>query len=81
MILDGEEFSISEDGKVIKGKEKEYSEEDFHKEKGKNTPFLIAPREAARDGIGYGFSDEEKLSRGLLIFNVIIKKLPCANFS
>lgn len=65
IILDGEEFSISEDGKQIKGKKKDYSEEDFHKEVGKNIPFLVAPQEAAKDGIVYGFSDEEKMEKWL----------------
>ena len=65
MVLDGEEFSISEDGKHIKGKNRDYSEEDFHKEEGRKILFLVAPKEVAKDGVVYGFSDEEKMEKWL----------------
>ncbi len=65
MILDGEEYSISEDQKHITGPKKKYTQEDFKEEKGKKIPFLIAPPETAKDGIIYGFSDEEKMEKWL----------------
>ena len=65
IILDGEEYSISEDRKHITGPKKKYTQEDFKEEMGKKIPFLIAPRESAKDGIIYGFSNEEKMEKWL----------------
>ncbi len=49
----------------------DYSEEDFQKEVGKKIPFLVASREAAKDGIVYGFSDEEKMEKWLKEKNLL----------
>lgn len=67
MILDGEEFSISEDRKQIKGKGKEYTIKDFQNEVGKKILFY----EAAEDGTVYGFSNEEKLEKWLKEKNLL----------
>ncbi len=64
-IIDGEEYSISEDRKQYIGPKKKFTAEDFRKEKGGKIQVIYVPREAAEDGTAFGFSDEEKLEKWL----------------
>lgn len=65
IVVDGEEYSISEDRKDFKGAHRKYTFKEFKEEKGKKVPFIIVPREAAEDGTAYVFSNEEKLEKWL----------------
>lgn len=68
-VIDGEDYSISEDRKNITSQKKKYTFEDFGEEKGGTISFIIVPREAAEDGTAYGFSTEEKLEKWLKATN------------
>ena len=65
VIIDGEEYTLSEDKKRIKGPEKDYEAEEFKKEKGKDIPFFAAPKESEQDGKIYAFTTEEKFEKWL----------------
>ena len=65
VIIDGEEYTLSEDKKRIKGPEKDYEAEEFKKEKGKDIPFFAAPKESETDGKIYAFTTEEKFEEWL----------------
>lgn len=59
IIIDGEEYSISEDRKNIKGKEKKYTIDEFREEKAKKIPIFVAPPKTVREGVVFGFSKKE----------------------
>lgn len=65
IVLDGEEFDITEDKETIKSSTKEFSKAEFRKEKGEKMKFFIVPPEAETEGTMYGFSNEEKFEEWL----------------
>lgn len=65
LVLDGEEYSISEDKKNIIGPSKEYTLDEFREEKLKNIIMFAALKEVVKDGTVLGFSDEDKLEKWL----------------
>ncbi len=65
IIIDGKEYTASKDKKYIEGKEKNYKIEEFQKEKGRKIPIMVAPPETTKEGVVYGFSDEQKFEKWL----------------
>lgn len=71
MILDGEEFLLSEDKKSFKGKEKTYKIDELKKERSSKFPFSIIPPEEISEGVIYTFSSEQKFEKWLKEKNLI----------
>ena len=65
MMLDGEEYILSDDKKIFKGKDKTYKVDEFRKEGSKNYPFSIIPPKEVSEGIVYSFSNEQKYEQWL----------------
>lgn len=65
MMLDGEEYILSDDKKSFKGKDKTYKVDDFKKEGLKKYPFSIIPPKEISEGIVYSFSNEQKYEQWL----------------
>lgn len=65
IIVDEEEYSISEDKKHITSSKKKFTTEEFKEEIEKKIPFIAAPKEAETDGKIYAFSSEEKFEEWL----------------
>jgi hypothetical protein len=69
LIIDGKDYSISKDRKLYTGPTKKYTSEEYREEMGGQIQIIFVPSEAAKDGIAYGFSNEEKLEKWLKATN------------
>ncbi|UCC20831.1 MAG: hypothetical protein JSV62_06005 [Promethearchaeota archaeon] len=71
IILDGEEYTLSDDKTSIRGKDKTYKVDEFKKERIDKFPFSIIPPEKISEGIVYSFSNEQKFEKWLKENNLI----------
>jgi len=64
LIVDGKEYTVTDDNKYVEGRRKTRTIEEFREKKGKMIPILVVPPD--EEGAVYGFSNEKKHKEWLI---------------
>ncbi len=66
LIVDGKEYTITDDDKFVQGRRKRRSIDEFRGKKGEIIPILVLPPDFYEEGVVYGFSNENNHKEWLI---------------
>lgn len=66
LIVDGKEYTITDDKKFVQGRRKRRTIEEFKTKKGEIIPILVIPPDFYEEGVVYGFSNEKNHKEWLI---------------
>lgn len=66
LIVDGKEYTITDEDKFVQGRRKRRTIDEFRKKKGEIIPILVVPPDFYELGVVYGFSNEANYKEWLI---------------
>ena len=66
LIVDGKEYTITDDNKFVQGRQKRRTLDEFKEKKGEVIPILVIPPDFYEEGAVYGFSNEKNHKEWLI---------------
>ncbi|MFW9971596.1 MAG: hypothetical protein ACFFDF_15480 [Candidatus Odinarchaeota archaeon] len=66
LIVDGKEYTITDENKFVQGRRKKRSIDEFKEKKGEIIPILVIPPDFYEEGAVYGFSNEGNYKEWLI---------------
>ena len=66
LIVDGKEYTITDEDKFVQGRRKKRTIDEFKEKKGEIIPILVVPPDFYEEGVVYGFSNEKNHKEWLI---------------